>query len=250
MEPKTIIAANWKMNLALDEAVILARDIEKYVEENKVQNEVVLCPTFMQLPLVKDEVVKVILGAQDVYYEDNGAFTGEISTEMLKEIQTSYVIVGHSERRHVLGETDEIVNKKNKKVLDSGMKSIFCVGETEEQRENGETDDVLITQVVAGLEGATPEQMKDVVIAYEPVWAIGTGNNATLEDAEAAIKTIRKTIAEKYSVETAQELSVLYGGSVKPDNIDDFANSDEINGVLVGGASLKKDDFIQLIQAF
>lgn len=236
------------MNLL--EAGTLAEHIESFVAEVGPQSEVILCGTFIQLPQLAQICRITKYGAQNVYFEDNGAYTGEISTSMLNDIGAEYVIVGHSERRHILGEADEVVNKKLFKVLSDGLTAIFCVGEMEDERAEGKTQEVLKRQIEKGLEGIKIEHLSRIVVAYEPVWAIGTGKSATVNDAENAISFVKETIAGMYSEEAVSGISHLYGGSVKPENVDDFSGSPVIDGILVGGASLDFEKFVPLIEAF
>lgn len=250
MSPKTIIAGNWKMNLSLEEAKKLVCDLEKNLNAMVFTQEVVLCPTFLQLPIVAPFVQKTKLGAQDVYFEVDGAFTGEVSTGMLKEVGATYVIVGHSERRHILLESNETVGKKMTKVLNDDLTPIFCVGEKIEERKNKQTLAVIKNQLEVGLKGLNSKKAAKIVLAYEPVWAIGTGLNATRHDAEEVIDFIRNYFKEKYGEEISLNLSILYGGSVKPRNIKEFAASEKINGVLVGGASLKAEEFSVIMKAY
>lgn len=247
---KTIIAANWKMNMGLLEAGSLAESFESFAAQAQPKSEVVVCGTFIQLPQLAQICRDVTFGAQDVYFEDNGAFTGEISSEMLLDVGARYVLTGHSERRHVLGETDEIVNKKTFKAVSENLNVIFCVGETEAEREAGKTNQVLKRQVEKGLEGLFSSHLERIVVAYEPVWAIGTGKNASRNDAEDAITKIKEVMAEMFSEEEVANVSFLYGGSVKPENVTDFSNSPVIDGVLVGGASLALETFAPLVEAF
>ncbi|MHC4186639.1 MAG: triose-phosphate isomerase, partial [Planctomycetota bacterium] len=191
----------------------------------------------------------ISVGAQDVYFESNGAFTGEISIEMLKDIGCTYVLCGHSERRHVIGETDELINKKVTAAVSGGVLPVLCVGETQEQREANQTTDVVTTQLKGGLAGLSAEKTSAVTIAYEPVWAIGTGLTATPQQAQDVHALIRKLLGEMYDQNLAGDIRILYGGSVKPGNAAELMGQDDIDGVLVGGASLKVDDFIAIIEA-
>lgn len=245
---KTLIAGNWKMNLTSVEAQSLAQDIEELAE--KSGHEILIIPTFIQIPAVSMHVQKVFIGAQDVYFEKNGAFTGEISIEMLKEFGVTYVLTGHSERRHILGESDELINKKNKALVENEIAPIFCVGETEGQKKQGRTLEVLEEQITQGLKNIDIKKINNIVIAYEPVWAIGTGNTATRDDAEKTMGFIRNVIEQNYGSDASREIAMLYGGSVKPENINEFSNSENIDGVLVGGASLSADSFIAIAQNF
>src|SRR5512135_960980 len=245
-----IIAGNWKMNKNAAEAVELVRALrESTADVEKI--EMVVCPPFVALTAVKDALAgsKIGLGAQNVYWEEKGAFTGEISPLMLKGLVT-YVIIGHSERRQYFGETDATVNKRVKAALAHGLTPIMCVGETLAQRESGETASVVTTQVMNGLAGLTAEEAKAIVIAYEPVWAIGTGRASTGEDANSVVVlNIRAPLSKLFGEKVAQGVRVQYGGSVTPANIEEFMGMPEIDGALVGGASLKVADFTGIIKA-
>ncbi len=240
-----LIAANWKMNTTITEAISLVKAIQP--ELDKVTNvEKVLCPPFISLSaiyeLIKDTSVK--LGAQNVYFQSKGAFTGEISPIMLRDL-CEFVIIGHSERRQYFGETDEIVNKKIKAALEIGLIPIVCVGEALDVRENLKTEAVISAQVQNGLAGVPAN--KSIVVAYEPIWAIGTGKAATGEQANQTCKLIRDTIAKLWDTMTADSIRILYGGSVTPDNISEFTSQPDIDGGLVGGASLKANDFVTIV---
>jgi triosephosphate isomerase len=228
-----------KAAVALAEAV--AREAEKYSEV-----DLAVCPPACYLDAVGQAIrgSKVALGAQNVYHEANGAFTGEISVAMLRDLGVTYAILGHSERRHILGETDAAINMRIQETLHGGLKPIVCVGELLSEREEGRTMDVIRTQFEGSLAGVTEEQMKNVVIAYEPVWAIGTGKVATPQQAEEVHLALRKIIAERYNNEIAQSIPIQYGGSVKPDNARELLGQPDIDGALVGGASLKADQFL------
>lgn len=243
---KPIIAGNWKMNKTNAEAEALINELKPLVA--RARAEVVVCVPYTDLTTVGKliEGTKIHLGAQNVSWADKGAFTGEISADMLKELGVEYVIIGHSERRQYFGETDESVNKRVKQALAKGLKPIVCVGETLVEREKNRTKRVLKKQIVEGLAGI--EDFTDVVIAYEPVWAIGTGKTASDADAEEICKFIRGLAAESYCHKTAEELIVLYGGSVKPENTKCIIAQPDIDGVLVGGASLKPESFIQIVK--
>jgi triosephosphate isomerase len=212
--------------------------------------EVLVCPPYTSLaavgPLLEGQ--PIALGAQDVFYEPQGAYTGAISPLMLKDLGCTYVIVGHSERRQHFGDTDEVVNRKLQSVLANGMLPIMCVGETKPQRDAGEAETIVVTQVKGGLAGIGADQMASIVIAYEPVWAIGTGDTATPADAQAMHATIRRTLTELYDEATAAGVRIQYGGSVKPDNVDELMSQADIDGALVGGASLKANDFLRIVQ--
>ncbi|NLM44856.1 MAG: triose-phosphate isomerase [Clostridiales bacterium] len=241
-----IIAGNWKMNNTIEEAGDLIRNLLPLIE--KRDREVIVCPSFVCLSEVAKllEGSEVVLGAQNMHYEDKGAYTGEVSPIFLKEVGVSYVIIGHSERRHIFGEKDEFINKKVKAALKYGLNPILCVGETLEEREKGITYDIIKTQIDRGLLGLKNENMAKLVIAYEPVWAIGTGKTATKEDANEVISYIRRLLYEKFDKKVGDNTRILYGGSVKPSNIKGFMDMEEIDGALVGGASLNAEDFSQI----
>jgi triosephosphate isomerase len=247
---KYVIAGNWKMNNDLKESIALVSEIKSSLQK-KENVDVILCPPFTSLEtasaLLKDSYIK--LGAQNMYYEDSGAFTGEISAKMLKSVGCEYVILGHSERRTIFKETDEIVNKKIKKALSEKLKVIFCIGETLEEREKGITNSILEKQLKNGLQDITSSQMDELIVAYEPVWAIGTGKTATPMQAEEAHKFIRSVISEIFSDSVAENIVIQYGGSVKPDNAKELMSQKNINGALVGGACLKSKSFLEIINA-
>ena len=215
------------------------------------QAELLVCPPSVYLTLVKEALggAKVSLGSQNVYPEPNGAFTGETSTAMLCDLGVQYVILGHSERRHILGETDADVNKKTHAALKAGLKPIVCVGELLEQREAGKTGEVIRGQFDGSLEDVSAEQILNTVIAYEPVWAIGTGKVATMEQAEEVHADLRKQLTERYNAEVAGKVRILYGGSVKPDNASQLLSQPNVDGALIGGASLKANDFLGIAAA-
>lgn len=247
---KKVIAGNWKMNKDLNESQNLVSGIiDGLGNENKC--DVVVCPPFTSLnevhSLIKNTPIK--LGAQNVYYETDGAFTGEVSTGMLKSVGCDYVIIGHSERRTIFGEKDELINKKNKKALADGLKVIFCIGESLAQREEGITNSVVEKQLQKGLDGISSEELNNIIIAYEPVWAIGTGKTATPEQAQEVHAFIRNYISQKYSKESGEGLIIQYGGSVKPDNAASLLSQPDIDGALIGGACLKADSFLSIIAA-
>jgi triosephosphate isomerase (TIM) len=245
-----LIVGNWKMNLLAAEAAELALGIKEFVE--KITDvKVILAPSFTSLHSVSHALSgsKVGLASQNFYFEKNGAYTGEISLDMIKDAGCKYTIVGHSERRQLFGETDELVNKKILAALENDILAILCVGETGEQRKAGETHKVIETQVNKALGGLDGRQLKDVVIAYEPVWAIGTGENATVGQAAEIHGLIRKTVSEKYHGNENKPLSILYGGSVTPQNSRELLQNDEIDGALVGGASLNIDSFCDIIKS-
>ncbi len=246
---KKIIAGNWKMNNDIAQTAALINGITAQVASGKA--EVIVCPPFTSLltagQLLAGSAVK--LGAQDVSLHDSGAYTGEISVAMLKSVGCAYVIVGHSERRQYHAETNEIVNRKAKKVLAGGLLPIICIGETLEEREKGITDRILTTQTTGVLAGLPASDVERSIIAYEPVWAIGTGKTATKEQAEDAHRLIRSVIAGLYSRDTAEKVTIQYGGSVKPDNAKELLSQPNIDGALVGGACLKADSFAGIINA-
>lgn len=247
---KKIIAGNWKLNNTGAEAIELVKALKvKLINIERV--DMVVCPPFTALyqtaEILKESKIK--LGAQNVYWEDSGAFTGEISVPMLKNAGCDYVIVGHSERRQYFGETNQSVNTKVKKVTASGMIAIMCVGESLEQRESGVTAEVVKTQITEGLQGVTAAQIRNTVLAYEPIWAIGTGMTATCQQAEEVHLLIRNLVAELYGSAISDEIRIQYGGSVKPDNAAELLSQPNIDGALVGGASLKADAFVGIIKA-
>ena len=246
---KKIIAGNWKMNNDILQTTELINGITSLLTTSKV--EVIICPPHTSLytahQLVKNSFIK--LGAQDVSLFDNGAYTGEISISMLKSVGCEYVIVGHSERRQYHHETNEIINQKAKKVLSAGLVPIICIGETLQEREQNITDQVLTTQVKGVLAGLTSGEVEKSIIAYEPVWAIGTGKTATKEQAEEAHLLIRTVISQLYSSSTSEKVVIQYGGSVKPDNAKELLSQKNIDGALVGGACLKADSFTAIINA-
>jgi len=247
---KPIIAGNWKMNKTLSEAEEFINAVKNNIPANDVVDAVVGAPNIFTQKLVEwTEGTDLQVAAQNSYYEDEGAFTGETSPKALADLGTDYVIIGHSERRELFGETDEDVNKKAHAVLDNGMLPIICVGESLEQRESGETDAWVSGQVKAALDGVSADQVKNLVLAYEPIWAIGTGKTATSEQANDTIKTVRETVKELYDEETAEAVRIQYGGSVKPGNISELLAQSDIDGALVGGASLEADSFLKLLEA-
>ena len=241
-----IIAGNWKMHKNVGESLETARKLDELVADSTV--DVVICAPFTSLSALSAlGLNKVKIGAQNMYFEEQGAFTGEISPTMLVDVGCEYVILGHSERREIFKETDELINKKVVKALQVGLKPILCVGETLEQRKAGETEDVVVTQTTKALAGVTAEDLSKVVIAYEPIWAIGTGETSDGNDANQVIGSIRNTLAKLYNSDVAQKVRIQYGGSVKPENIAEFMEQPEIDGALVGGASLDPNDFVDII---
>lgn len=243
------IAGNWKMNKTVAETKKFFDQLIPVVEGCK--NTVVLCVPFTDLAsaVQATENTNIAIGAQNVHWAESGAFTGEISAAMLTELGVKYVVIGHSERRQYFGETDETVSKRTKAALSAGLKPIVCVGETLEQREGGITEKVLSEQVKKGLDGVSAEDMKNVVIAYEPVWAIGTGKTATDEQANETIGFIRSVVKEVYGKETADELYILYGGSMNDKNAKGLLSMSEIDGGLIGGASLVPEKFEVIVKA-
>jgi len=242
-----IIAGNWKMNKTIEEGVALVNGFKAEAENTDV--EVVVCVPYVLLPAVKEALAgsKVKIGAQNMHWEENGAFTGEISPIMLNDLGIDYVVIGHSERREYFAETNETVNKKVKSALAHNLLPIMCCGETLEQREANEHKTLVAEQIKAGVADLSAEDVKKVVIAYEPIWAIGTGVTATSDQANEMCEMIRDTLAEVYDDATAEEVRIQYGGSVKPANVTEIMNQPHIDGALVGGASLKADDFTALI---
>ncbi|HOJ86010.1 MAG TPA: triose-phosphate isomerase [Elusimicrobiales bacterium] len=245
---KPMIAGNWKMHLTRKEAGELASAIKKGLDPD-LKHEVLLAPSFTNLETVKNIISdsKILLSAQNMCWEEKGAFTGEVSPLQLKDIGCDYVIIGHSERRKIFGETDETLNKKIKSALKNNLKVIFCIGETLEERENNQTYRILQTQIQNGLKEISKEDLSRIVIAYEPVWAIGTGKTATPEQAEDAHIFVRKEISRLYDTEASDNIRILYGGSVKAENIDELMAKPNIDGALVGGESLKADKFLRVI---
>lgn len=245
---KTIIAGNWKLNMTSKEAIeivtLLKRDLSEVSDV-----EIVVCPVFTALSDVYDIIqeTNIDLGGQNLYWEDEGAFTGEVSAPLLRSVGCKYVIIGHSERRQLFGETDETVNKKINAALNHQLIPIVCVGEVLEEREAQKTFDVIETQLTQSLKDLSDEAMKQIVIAYEPVWAIGTGKTATPDQAQEVHLFIRGII-EKQCGEIAQEITIQYGGSVKPENISELIAQPDIDGALVGGASLKADSFTAIVK--
>ncbi len=247
---KSLVAGNWKMHTTAASAVELASAIVKGLgAEDRVA--VAVCPPFPYLRRVADVLrgSRVALGAQNMYPEKEGAFTGEVSPTMLVDVGCRYVILGHSERRHKLGESDALINQKVRKALAVGLRGIFCVGETLEEREANKTEAVLDRQIRRGLAEVKRAEMKELVLAYEPVWAIGTGRNATPDQAQQASAFIRRTIADIFGEEAAQETPIQYGGSVKPENARSLMTQPDVDGALVGGACLIAEQFLAIIRA-
>lgn len=249
---KPFVAGNWKMNTDSYTSVELAKLIASGSIEFAGQSiTVAVCPPFVYLQSVVKALgpSNIAVGAQDMYFESNGAFTGEISASMLKDVGCTYCLCGHSERRHVIGETDELINKKVTTAIGGGLLPILCVGELLSEREASQTNDVVTRQLTEGLAGLNAEKLPAVTIAYEPVWAIGTGLTATPQQAQEVHQFIRNLLGQMYDDQSAQEIRILYGGSVKPGNAAELMGQQDVDGLLVGGASLKADDFLSIIQA-
>ncbi len=242
-----LIAGNWKMNGLLGEARELAAAIRRGLER-PAEAEVVICPPFLALAAVGEALrgSGIGLGAQDVHWEGKGAFTGEVSPPMLKDVGCTHVIIGHSERRHILGETHEMVNRKARAALAAGLTPIVCVGELLEERNMGVTRDVVERQISKGLEGFEAGDLVRIVLAYEPVWAIGTGRTATPRQASEVHHFVRRLVSQRGGPEAAERVRILYGGSVKPENIRELMAEEDIDGALVGGASLDAESFVKI----
>jgi triosephosphate isomerase len=247
---KPIIAGNWKMNKTLSEATAFLEEVSNLIPKQDVIDTVVCAPALFLDQLVQAaKGTDVKIGAQNMHFEESGAFTGEISPIALADLGVSYVILGHSERREMFNETDEAVNKKTHAAFAHGLTPIVCCGETLEQREAGETNDFVGNQIEKGLAGLSDDQLKQAIIAYEPIWAIGTGKSSSAQDANEVCAHIRSVVADKFSNEAAAAIRIQYGGSVKPENIKEYMAQSDIDGALVGGASLKSDSFLQLLEA-
>jgi triosephosphate isomerase len=246
---RLIIAGNWKLHKNISEAIELANGLKRNLYGID-SLDIVLCPVFTALCSVSEVITdsNIQLGAQDVYWQEKGAFTGEVSPLMLKDTGCGFVIIGHSERRQLFSETDETVNKKLKGAIGAGLTPIVCVGETLQQREANKTFDVIKHQVQEGLKDISAEQISGMVIAYEPIWAIGTGRNATAAQAEESQKYIRNLVGQMYNNTIAEAIRIQYGGSVKPENIKELIQQPDIDGALVGGASLKLDSFSEIVR--
>lgn len=247
---RAIIAGNWKMNQLTSDAKQLASGIVADLQNNTPDVDVVLCPPATALAVVLDACHSsaVEVGAQNMHWEKNGAYTGEISAQMIKDMGCTYVIIGHSERRQYFGESNDTVNKKLRSALAEGLNPIVCVGEQLEERESGITEDIVRQHVVGAFQGLTKDEAIRVVIAYEPVWAIGTGKTATPAQAQEVHAFIRTVLTDLYDAELAESVRIQYGGSVKPDNVDELMGQPDIDGALVGGASLKVDSFCRIIR--
>lgn len=244
---RKVIAGNWKMNMLPNEAMAFIEGLAPLVKNSEA--EVVLCVPYTDLfySLLTAQDTNIKIGAQNMHWEESGAYTGEVSGKMLKSIGVEYVIIGHSERRQYFNETDETVNKKVKSAFANELKPIVCVGETLEQREAGKAEEIITNQTKIALDGLTEEQVENAIIAYEPIWAIGTGKTATAEDANNSIKAIRNEIAKNYGQNIADKVIIQYGGSVKASNAKELFSTSDIDGGLVGGASLKVEEFANIV---
>lgn len=244
-----LIVGNWKMNLTLEEARRLTLDVRQGLTTLSEKVEVVVCPSFVHLANVHYQLPSSIkLGGQDVFWQSNGAYTGEISCDQLSDLGCSYAIIGHSERRKNLRETDDMVNNKVLACIKNGLKPIVCVGETKEEREKKLTNEKVTQQVELALEGVRSRDVVNVVVAYEPIWAIGSGNSAEPSDAEAVVLRIREVLRNDYSEKEAEQIRILYGGSVSPQNVASFVLEKDVDGVLVGGASIKANEFVGIVK--
>lgn len=249
---KPFVAGNWKMNTDSNSSVELAEAVASgSLDMASRKVTVAVCPPFVYLQAVARALraSSVAVGAQDFYFESKGAFTGEISASMLKDVGCTYVLCGHSERRHVIGEPDKLINKKVSAAIIGGLLPILCVGELLAERQASQTEQVITRQMKEGLAGLSDEKVSAVTIAYEPVWAIGTGQTATPQQAQEVQDFIRKLLAEVYNDQVAEDIRILYGGSANPDNAAELMRQKDLDGLLVGGASLKADDFIAIIKA-
>lgn len=247
---KPIIAGNWKMHKTASEAKSFTEEVKGLVPDTDKVDSVICAPAlFLENLVEQTKESKVAIGAQNMHFEESGAFTGEVSPVALADIGVEYVIIGHSERREMFNETDDSVNKKTLAAFKHNLTPIVCVGETLEQRENNETKDLVGAQVKQALTGLTEDQVKQTVIAYEPIWAIGTGKSSTAEDANEVCAHIRQVVASEFSQTAADAVRVQYGGSVKPNNIKEYMAQSDIDGALVGGASLEPQSFLQLLEA-
>ncbi len=246
---KPIIAGNWKMFKTRDEALFFILQVSEKMPSSKDVETVVFAQAPMMRCLIKRQGVNLRIGAQNMHFEDEGAYTGEMSGPLLKSYKVDYVLIGHSERRDIFHETDEMVNKKIHAALRNGLKPIVCIGEHLEERENNQTHEVLERQVKAAFKGIKAIDMKNIVIAYEPIWAIGTGKTASADQADEACGYVRRLISELYGVIVADAIRIQYGGSVKPENIEELLSKDNIDGALIGGASLDPEKFIFMANA-
>ena len=246
---KKVIAGNWKMNKLPNETITFFEELAPLVENTK--NEVIICAPYTDLfyAILSAQNTNIKIGAQNMHWEEKGAYTGEVSPQMLKSIGVEYVIIGHSERRQYFAETDETVNKKVKAAHNVGLKPIVCVGETLSQRESGKAKEIVTNQIKSGLKDLTKNEIMSTIVAYEPIWAIGTGKTATKEDANETIKWIREELENIYGRENADKVIIQYGGSVKSENAKELFEMSDIDGGLVGGASLKPDEFAKIVNA-
>ena len=247
---RKVVAGNWKMNMLPDETIAYIEKFAKLVQDT--ETEVIICVPYTDLfyATLNAQGTNIKIGAQNMHFAEKGAYTGEVSGKMLKSIGVEYVIIGHSERRQYFAETDETVNKKLKAALEYGLKPIVCVGETLEEREAGKTEEIITTQTRLALEGLTNEQVEKTIIAYEPIWAIGTGKTATSEDANNSIKSIRAEIRKIYGETVAENVIIQYGGSVKSSNAKELFSTSDIDGGLVGGASLEPEEFSKIVNYY
>jgi triosephosphate isomerase len=244
---KKVIAGNWKMNMLPNEAIQFIEELAPLVKNT--ENEVILCVPYTDLfyALLTAQNTNIKIGAQNMHFEEKGAYTGEVSGEMLKSINVEYVIIGHSERRQYFNETDETVNKKIKSAFKYALKPIVCVGETLEEHESGKTQEIITKQTELALEGLTEEQVKNIIIAYEPIWAIGTGKTATSKEANDSIKAIRDKICQIYGQNVANRVIIQYGGSIKSSNAKELFEMSDIDGGLIGGSSLNSEEFSKIV---
>lgn len=247
---KKIVAGNWKMNTLLKDGMELAKAVERLEKEKQSDALVIIAPPYTHLSRVKELIGGVKLAAQNCASEESGAYTGEVSPDMLLSVGVEYVIIGHSERRSYYQEDDALLNRKARLALSRGLKPIFCCGEVLEEREEGRLYDVIRQQLSIGLKDISTEEMSHVVIAYEPVWAIGTGVVATPEQAQEMHKFIRELLAELFNQEVAENMTILYGGSCKPSNAAELFANPDVDGGLIGGASLKAEDFLGIVNAY
>lgn len=247
---KRIVAGNWKMNTLLKEGMELAAAVEKLEKDKSSDAEVIIAPPYTHLGKVRELIRGVKLAAQNCASEESGAYTGEVSADMLLSVGVEYVILGHSERRSYYSEGNELLNRKTKLALSKGLKPIYCCGEVLEERESGKLFDVIREQITEGLKGLSAADMASVVIAYEPVWAIGTGVVATPDQAQEMHKFIRDLLVELYNEQVADNMTILYGGSCKPSNATELFSKPDVDGGLIGGASLKAEDFIAIVNAY
>jgi len=247
---KKFIIANWKCNPSTEKkAKQLFLSVKKGLKK-KENIEVVICPPFCYLPVINTNLSFLKLGAQNCFFEDKGAYTGEVSCEMLKSLKCKYVIIGHSERRKIFGETDEIINKKIRKALKFGLEPIFCIGETLEEKQQNNTFKILEKQIKKGLEKVSKKEIQKIIIAYEPIWAIGSDNPCEEDQAMTVALFIRKFISRLYNKQIAKKIRILYGGSTNSQNASNYLRNSEIQGLLVGGASLQAKEFIKMIKTF